>query len=251
MIRVHQGWIPVQWPTNQSEATFTRRPFGCPVSEIEALIASGEGELRSGFPAEAVALLQRMFQRKAEFCLVLDRSSLQGVISEIRNQVLRWTIALDKAGVRGVGLSFTDSEKAKAHSMIFNVNSDIFSVGIAGGVGGQANVASGDNARVNIQSTDASTNSAVYQAGDMAKLADEFSKLRLALLSRADDAEHFVAVGAVVSAEKAAKEGRSSGISRALSSLGGSSKWVFNVAKEIGVDLVAEILKRYLDQSSS
>jgi hypothetical protein len=70
---------------------------------------------------------------------------------------------------------------------------------------------SGPNARVNINSTDNSTNSVLYQA-DMAKLADEFSQLRSALLQRANDAEHYVAVGAVAKAEIAAKEGEPSTI---------------------------------------
>ena len=246
MIQTYQGWIPAHFPTNGSEETFTRRPIGNPVSEIEALIMNRDGELRSGFPAEALNLLQRMFQRQADFCLVLDRSSFQGIISEIRNQVLRWAIALDKAGVRGVGLSFTDPEKEKAHSITFNVNSENFSVGVAGGTGNQANVAGGNNARVNNQSTDSSVNSVVYQAEDMAKLADEFSKLRSALLSRARDAEHYAAVGVVASAEIAAKEGKSSKIDQALSVLGSGGKWVFSVARDIGVHLAAAALKPYL-----
>jgi hypothetical protein len=93
--------------------------------------------------AEALKILQQMFQREAEFILVLDRPSFQGIISEIRNQVLRWAIALDKAGVRGDGLSFTGAEKEKAHSMAFHVESGSITIGVVGNVGDQANVATG------------------------------------------------------------------------------------------------------------
>jgi hypothetical protein len=147
MIQTYQGWIPVQFPTNSSEETFTRQPIGNPIAAIEALIMSGDGELRSEFPAEALKLLQHMFQRQTEFCLVLDRPSFQGIISEIRNQVLRWAIALDKAGVRGQGLSFTGPEKQIAHSMMFRTDSGSITIGVAGNVGGQANVATGLHSR--------------------------------------------------------------------------------------------------------
>jgi hypothetical protein len=82
MAQTFQGWIPVQFPTNSSEETFTRRPIAGPVAEIEALMTTGDGELRSGFPAEAHQILQKMFQRTTQFCLVLDRPSFQGIISE-------------------------------------------------------------------------------------------------------------------------------------------------------------------------
>ena len=107
---------------------------------------------------------------------------------------------------------------------------------------------SGPNARVNIQSTDNSTNSVIYKAEDMGKLADEFSQLRHALLPRANDAEHYAALGAVASAEIAAKDSKSSMIGQALSGLGTGGKWVFDVATEIGVHLAAAALKPYLGQ---
>lgn len=104
----------------------------------------------------------------------------------------------------------------------------------------------GDHARVNIQSTDNSINAVVYQAEDMAKLADELIQLRAALAPRAHDAEHYAALGAVASAEIAAKEGKSSTIGQALSVVGSGGKWAFDVATEIGVHLAAAALKPYL-----
>jgi hypothetical protein len=105
---------------------------------------------------------------------------------------------------------------------------------------------SGNNSRVNIQSTDNSVNSVIYQAEDMAKLAEEFAQLRSALLPLAHDAEHFAAIGAVASAEIAAKDGESSKITSALSSLGTGGKWVLGVAKDIGVPLAVAALQTYL-----
>jgi hypothetical protein len=106
---------------------------------------------------------------------------------------------------------------------------------------------SGNNPRVNIKSTDNSTNSVIYQAEDMAKLAEEFAQLRAALLPLAHNAEHYAAIGAVASAEMAAKEGASPNIAQALSALGAGGKWVLDAAKDIGVPLAVAALKSYLD----
>jgi hypothetical protein len=105
---------------------------------------------------------------------------------------------------------------------------------------------SGNNSRVNIQSTDNSTNSIIYQAEDMPKLADEFAQLRAALLTRARSAEHYAAIGAVASAEVAAKEGASPKIAQALSALGAGGRWVVDTAKDIGVPLAVAALKPFL-----
>lgn len=105
----------------------------------------------------------------------------------------------------------------------------------------------GDNARVNIGSTDNSintVNSIGCSADNLQQLAEELATLRTHLLKDALDADRSVAVGAIASAEIAAKEGDSSKVAMALSALGKAGLWVLGVAKEIGVSLAAEVLKR-------
>ena len=73
----------------------------------------------------------------------LEKTSLDAIIDEIRNRLLRWALALDKAGIRGDGLTFTGAEKEKAHNMVFHVDTGNVNVGVIGDVSGQANVATG------------------------------------------------------------------------------------------------------------
>jgi len=105
---------------------------------------------------------------------------------------------------------------------------------------------SGENARVNIHSVDKSTNIISNQHVEMATLADELAKLRAALLERAQSREHFVAIGIIATAELAAESGDASKVSQAMSALGAGARWVFDTAKEVGVQVVAEILKTHL-----
>ena len=243
--RTLRGWVPVQFPTNDMQGNISKKLICSFVAEIEAL-SKKDGKLAMGFPPEAQQLLQQWTHFDAEFVCFFPQARLNGILDEIRNQVLRWAIALDKAGVRGDGLSFTGPEKEKAHSMTFHVDTENFTIGVAGGTGGQANVASGDHAHLNIHSIDNSINPITYKADDMTKLAEEFSKLRSALVVQARDAEHFAAIGAVASAEIAAKDGKPSNIAKALSALGTSGKWALGIAREIGVHLAASALKPYL-----
>jgi len=102
------------------------------VAEIEAL-SKRDGRLSITFPPEAQQALPEAFGLNTEFICFFERSRLDGILDEVRNQVLRWAIALDKAGVRGDGLTFTSSEKEKAHT-VFHANH--LTIGVVGNVGG-------------------------------------------------------------------------------------------------------------------
>jgi hypothetical protein len=108
---------------------------------------------------------------------------------------------------------------------------------------------SGENARVNIHSTDQSSNVVTQQTGafkDLNKLADELGRLREALLRKAEGPEHYATIGMVASAEVAAKSGERSKVAQALSALGAGGRWVLEAAKEIGVQVATEALKKQI-----
>jgi hypothetical protein len=102
---------------------------------------------------------------------------------------------------------------------------------------------SSDNSRVNINSIDNSANTIGKQSLDFNALAAELTKLRKVLLERAQIPEHYTAIGAIASAETETKSEDASKVKRALSALGTAGGWVLETSKEIGVSLVAELLK--------
>lgn len=105
----------------------------------------------------------------------------------------------------------------------------------------------GNNPRVNIQSTDNSTNSVTLgKPEDLTALVGEFTLLREALLKQAHDPEHYAAIGAVAAAEIAAKDNDASKVNQALATLGKGGRWVLGVAKDIGVEVAASLLKSQL-----
>jgi len=78
---------------------------------------------------------------------------------------------------------------------------------------------------------------------DYDKLAEQLEQLKLALKSKIDDdfPEHYEETSKVVNAEKMAREKNGNKILEYLKKTG---SWVLNIAKEIGVPLVTEILKK-------
>jgi hypothetical protein len=96
------------------------------------------------------------------------------------------------------------------------------------------------------ESTDNSSNAVVHHTYDLNQLTNELVQLRTALVDRAQTTEHYVAIGAVASAEAAAKAGEQSKVDQALSSLGAAGRWVFDTAKEIGVQVATGALKAKL-----
>ncbi len=105
---------------------------------------------------------------------------------------------------------------------------------------------SGSNARVNIGSTDNSVNDVYITNENFSALSCELQRLRQALAPKAQEPEHCVAIGALASAELAAKEGNASNVRKALSGIGSAGRWVLDGAKEIGVQIAAEVVKRHL-----
>lgn len=105
---------------------------------------------------------------------------------------------------------------------------------------------SGQNSRVNINSTDNSTNVVHYQPQQMVQLAEELLTLREELLQRARSSEDYVAIGAVSQAEIAANAGDSTKLGKVLSTLGAGGRWVLDVAEEISVKLAVEAVKAHM-----
>lgn len=105
---------------------------------------------------------------------------------------------------------------------------------------------SGNNSRVNVGSTDNSSNMVVLQREDLAALSEEFTRLREAVTAKAQNPEHYVVIGALASAELAAKEGDATKVSQSLSAMGAAGRWVLETAKDLGVKVAAAVISQQL-----
>jgi len=237
----YHGWIPAQSPTAELDATITRRFIVDSVAEIETLCRT-EGRLILGYDPEQQQTLRELFDITFEFACFIQHSQMQGILDAVRNLVLDWAISLEKSGVKGSGMTFSQTEIQQAHGVSFHVGNGNVTIQNLGQSGGHANHAAGNNALLNINSTDNSAAAVHYQGADLTHLSKELEQLRVALLSKAKDASDYAAIGTVAQAETAAKEGNRSGVSKCLGGLGAAGSWVLGVAKDIGIPVaLAEI----------
>ena len=79
---------------------------------------------------------------------------------------------------------------------------------------------------------------------DFELLSEELKRLREVLAAKATEAEHYIAIGEVANAEKAAEEKDGNKVVGYLKSAG---SWVLDSAKEIGVDIVTDLIKKQIE----
>lgn len=108
---------------------------------------------------------------------------------------------------------------------------------------------SGTNSRININSTDNSTNTVTTHIENAPKLASELEQLRNALLQKATSPEHYVAIGAIAEAEAAAMENNGSKLSAALDRLQTGGGWVWETAQKIAIPVASKALAAHLGLS--
>lgn len=114
-------------------------------------------------------------------------------------------------------------------------------------VGGNYTInVSGNNSRVNVGSTDNSSNTVEASGVDVAALAAELTRLREAVAAKASLPEQYVVIGAIASAELAAQDGDGKKATGALAMLGSAGHWVLDTAKDIGTKIAAEVISRQL-----
>ncbi len=138
-----RGWTPVQFPNSDLQSTISEQAVYQPVAEIENLL-SAEEDLRCNFPPEGQQLLQELFQVQTEFTCLHSRASLARILDEVKNRILRWSIELSEAGIRGDGLAFSPQEKQAAHSIVVH---GVMNAGVIGDVQSSRNIAVGDSSR--------------------------------------------------------------------------------------------------------
>ncbi|MGI4976788.1 MAG: hypothetical protein ACRYG6_07580 [Janthinobacterium lividum] len=102
---------------------------------------------------------------------------------------------------------------------------------------------SGNNARVNIGSTDNSTNT-VYAASDLQKAAKELADLQQAL--QPQNAVERVAVGQLAAAEIAATAGDEGKFKAALAAIGPAAHWCVETATRIGTSVAAAAIEAHI-----
>lgn len=66
-------------------------------------------------------ILNPLIRDQVSFLFHLNESQVKAVPEQIKDKVLDWACTLEAAGITGSGMSFSEKDKERAHSITFNI----------------------------------------------------------------------------------------------------------------------------------
>jgi hypothetical protein len=141
----YQGWVPVMFANPDDAKVLSERIINLPATELEALVAhdKGKGSLLMRFHPEAEIRLQKAIGADLPIQIKLTVASAKRILEEIRNNILRWSLELEKAGIKGENLTFTQAERQHAHGVQIHFHSNA-QIGHIGDNSGTENIIIGN-----------------------------------------------------------------------------------------------------------
>ncbi|TPG77362.1 hypothetical protein [Pseudomonas arsenicoxydans] len=117
----YRGWIPLEIRNPELLENLSQRMLHQPVSALCQFTESKEGDsLLLQFPPKMAA--QIMKGCGCEPGLEIALNLINGVISTVRNKILDFALELEKQGIHGEGMTFTNEEKMAANNISYSIN---------------------------------------------------------------------------------------------------------------------------------
>lgn len=107
-------WIPLLWP-NAPEGVYNRK-IGQKISEIEYNCKSGNGTLVVPFTQKQQQILIKNFNTPSPPYLIINKAALVGILESVKDIILKWSLKLEKEGIFGKDMIFSEYEKTKARN---------------------------------------------------------------------------------------------------------------------------------------
>ena len=145
----YQGWKTIHFGSAEHAEIFSQAPIGIPIGAVEKELAAHTEGLAFPYSPEARAqLMKALNMQPDDVHLSLQYGAVWNIVDQVRNLVLNWTLELEKAGVLGEDMTFTEEEKKEAGPV--SAHYFIQNVGVLGDVSGQATVSNEQRAKQNI-----------------------------------------------------------------------------------------------------
>lgn len=126
------GWTKVNFADTDWEDRVTLTSTSQSIAAIQRLKSSGNNTLTQNFNGERLGILQEMIGTNNDLCLFIPITSMDHILSSVRNTILDWALKLEQEGIVGQGLEFSGIEKERA-SMTTNIKIENFQ-GVLGDV---------------------------------------------------------------------------------------------------------------------
>lgn len=132
----YYGWLPLRFgdPDDHRKASETRTRQ--PVSELEEMLerTRGDGAAMCPYPPQLTAKLAKNLGIEIAVAGTgVGSHQLARILDDVRTRVLDWALELERAGVRGDGVSFSIAEQQRASGVTFHIGTAGTVVGAVAG----------------------------------------------------------------------------------------------------------------------
>jgi hypothetical protein len=133
----YQGWQPILFSNPEKVSwLFEPRVLTTPAGQLED--AHGDDtEFSFNLHPSVKAQLMKGIDHPTDVRCLLNRSEILAIPGHVRSRILDWSLRLEKAGIRGERLSFSQLEKEQAHQVSISIHGNVGSlsnvVGVAQG----------------------------------------------------------------------------------------------------------------------
>lgn len=123
----YHGWQPLRFGDIEIGERLSQRQIRQPIGEIETLSNTGES-FQAPFSESIRNRLMRAMEAPLEPTLHLPPTAVTGILDAVRNNILEWTLELEKNAVIGEGLTFSNNEREAAQNATYQITNNIGSI---------------------------------------------------------------------------------------------------------------------------
>lgn len=119
----HSGMQQVFFKNSDQEERLSKMPFICPISQLEQLYGEGKSNMTvlMSYQPKFGHHLMNEIRSIAPPVLQVQLPEILKAIDAIRNTILNWSLKLEKDGILGDGMTFSDKEKDTAKGVSYNI----------------------------------------------------------------------------------------------------------------------------------
>lgn len=147
----YHGWQPVIFPDPEIARHFSQAPMGVSIGSLEEDLKGRRnrgGDFIFGFRPEVKTQIMNSLEYPADVQLQLSYGALFNIVDAVRNLVLNWSLELEKAGIHGDDMEFSQDDKKEAAP----ITQQFFAqnIGVVGNVTDRAHVANEQSATMSV-----------------------------------------------------------------------------------------------------
>lgn len=126
----YHGWQPLNFGDPKMAESLSKRKIMQPIGELVSIdLKNKDSHLQVPFPERIVNQLMKGMEPPAlRPTLHVSPTEIVGILEAVRNQLLLWALELEKQGIMGEGMSFSNDEKEAAGPASYQIINNIGSM---------------------------------------------------------------------------------------------------------------------------